>query len=75
MLKRGAIWALAFGALFGCASLTVTDTVPLRPQQLQPIGSQQISSDGYRLLALPVHGDAPIGDGEIAARGEAAGLG
>lgn len=58
-LRRGAIWAAAIGALVGCASLTVTDTVPLRPAQLQPVGSQQISADGYRLLALPDHTDTP----------------
>ncbi len=34
--------------LVGCASLTVTDTVPLTPNELAPPGSSQISADGYR---------------------------
>ena len=58
-LRRGAIWAIAVSVLVGCASLTVTDTAPLQPAQLEPAGSQQISSDGYRLFALPDHSDAP----------------
>ncbi|HTS94421.1 MAG TPA: patatin-like phospholipase family protein [Stellaceae bacterium] len=36
----------------GCASLTVEDTVALKPDQLNPPGSERISKGGYRLASL-----------------------
>jgi NTE family protein len=53
------IWSLFVAMLAGCASLSVMDTVPLRTTQLEPVGSRQISADGYRLLALPEHRETP----------------
>ena len=46
-------------ALAGCASLSVTDTVPLKASQLNPPGSDSISVDGYRLSELTGHNDTP----------------
>jgi len=52
--------ALLLGLLLSaCASLTVTDTVPLQPAELLPPGSGRISADGYRLDALAAPGYAP----------------
>ena len=36
----------------GCASLQVVDTVPLPPAKLEPVNSDTISADGYRLDSL-----------------------
>lgn len=46
-------------ALAGCASLSVTDTVPLKASQLTPPGSDTISVDGYRLSELANPHDTP----------------
>jgi NTE family protein len=57
-LRRTA--AILLAALLGaCASLTVTDTVPLPPSALAPMDSGNISNDGYRLAALHAPGYAP----------------
>src|SRR5271165_3169951 len=39
--------------LANCASLTVVDSTPLPPEKLEPVGSRNISTGGYRLEALP----------------------
>ncbi len=38
--------------LSGCASLVVADTTPLAPSQMAPLGSESISTGGFRLSAL-----------------------
>lgn len=43
----------------GCATMQVTDSQPLPPARLEPVGASRISRGGYRLDALPVSEDAP----------------
>jgi NTE family protein len=43
----------------GCASLTITDTKPLSPDQLNPPGSVNISRGGYRVNVVSERTDAP----------------
>lgn len=50
---------LAVSLLAGCASLIVTDTTPLTPAQLNPPGSENISSGGMRFTALPIDPQTP----------------
>jgi NTE family protein len=49
---RGIAAALLALLLAGCASLTVTDTTPLTPDEQAPPGSGLISTGGYRLENL-----------------------
>lgn len=52
--------AVLLTALFSaCASLTVTDTVPLPPSALAPPGAERISLGGYRIDRLAAPGHAP----------------
>ena len=69
--------AMPLVALLGaCASLTVTDTVPLSPSALAPLDSDSISIGGYRLSALQCAGlcAGPAGAGRHVRRGQAVGV-
>jgi NTE family protein len=58
MLRAPATLAVAL-LLAACASLTVPDTKPLSPAQLNPPGSEAISSGGYRLTSMEAARDSP----------------
>ncbi len=53
------ILAVLLPLLAACASLTISDTQPLAPAQLEPPDGTQISRGGYRIGNLPAHGDTP----------------
>jgi NTE family protein len=59
MVRRSLVRLAIVASLTGCATLSVTDTVPLKPSQLNPPGSDTISVDGYRLTELAGSRDAP----------------
>jgi NTE family protein len=51
--------ALLCALCAGCASLTVVDTTPLPQAKLEPVSSETISADGYRLDSLRSSGELP----------------
>jgi hypothetical protein len=53
------LWLLAVLTVTGCASLSVVDTKPLAPSQLEPIGAERISHGGYRFDELPIAPETP----------------
>jgi NTE family protein len=52
MVRRSLVRLAIVASLTGCASLSVTNTVPLKASQLTPPGSDTISVDGYRMSEL-----------------------
>ena len=52
-LKITGVFLTALFMLAGCVSVSTTDTVPLPESVLAPAASDNISTDGYRLSALP----------------------
>lgn len=56
---RALIIGFALLTLAGCASFTVADTTPLPPDRLLPLGSDRISSGGYRLASMMPSEAAP----------------
>ena len=54
-----ALLAMLVAALTACASMTVVDTQPLSATQLEPLGANSISKDGYRLASLGVSQQLP----------------